>query len=354
MDSAPNILIMDNDETTGSYYVLFFIYDFLAKSGIGNELDSLITINQFYKYFKEFNVFRPNLEYFLKTMNQMKTDGSLDRVCIYTNQLDVRYIDNYSKWVASDGKVWSPPEILRIMYNKLAHNKKFIDGMFTRPFMASNNVYNNYPVKDLAKVFRHFYPNQPVRLDKTIFIDDRYQEHYIINTSNSGTDKLSRYPMSPYYRSLPENAFDIILNAILKRNNISLEKYPDAVKLRQKIQQEWSEKNKEIKQLELDNPIKSDLLNTLAKDFKQFYLSKGLTNSITKNIKNARVRAEPNVNQRIREKRLKESITKSITKRNRGEKERNKTNKGGKGNKGEQREKRERNQIKRRTTKRRY
>jgi hypothetical protein len=240
------------------------------------------------------------------------------------------------------------------MYNKLAHNKKFIDGMFTRPFMASNNVYNNYPVKDLAKVFRHFYPNQPVRLDKTIFIDDRYQEHYIINTSNSGTDKLSRYPMSPYYRSLPENAFDIILNAILKRNNISLEKYPDAVKLRQKIQQEWSEKNKEIKQLELDNPIKSDLLNTLAKDFKQFYLSKGLTNSITKNIKNARVRAEPNVNQRIREKRLKESITKSITKRNRGEKERNKTNKGDKGNKGEQREKRERNQIKRRTTKRRY
>lgn len=322
MDSAPRILIMDNDETTGSYYLLFFIYDFLAKSGIGPELDSLVTINQFYKFFKKFNVFRPNLEYFLKSMNQLKTDGTLNKICIYTNQLDVRYIDNYQKWIASDGKVWSPPEILRIMYNKLAHNKKFIDGMFTRPYVPSNNIYGNYPVKDLAKVFRHFYPNQPVKLDKTIFIDDRYQEHYIINTSNSGTDNLSRYPMPPYYKSLPENAFDILLNSILKRNNISLEGQPDAIKLRQEIYNEWSKKNKEIKELEIDNPIKSDLFNNLAKDFKQFYLSKGSSNSISKNIKNAKVReirGEQNVDQRIRDKKLKESITKSITKRNRGE-----------------------------------
>ncbi len=322
MESIPKILIMDNDETTGSYYILFYIYEFLAKSGIGGELDSLITINQFYRFFKDNQVFRPNLEYFLKTMNQLKSEGVLNKVCIYTNQLDVRYIDNYQKWTASDGKIWSPPEILRILYNKLAHNKKFIDGMFTRTFIPGNDVYGSYPVKDLAKVFREFYPNEPVRLEKTLFIDDRYQEHYIINTSNSGTDSSSRYPTPPYYKALPENAFDILLNSILKKNKISLEKYPDAIKLRQEIQRDWSTKNQEIKELELQNKINPGFLNNLAKEFKQFYLSKGLTNSISKVVKNARNRTKrgnnTNVDQRIKES-LAKSANKSITKRNKNE-----------------------------------
>ncbi len=71
------------------------------------------------------------------------------------------------------------------MYNKLVHHKMF------NWAISSNNIYNNDPVEDLDKVFRNFCPNQPVKLDKTIFIDDCYQKHYIINTSNSSTGRLS-------------------------------------------------------------------------------------------------------------------------------------------------------------------
>ena len=43
-DEIPKILILDNDETTGSYYLLFSLYDLLALSNFGKHLDSKKTM----------------------------------------------------------------------------------------------------------------------------------------------------------------------------------------------------------------------------------------------------------------------------------------------------------------------
>jgi hypothetical protein len=86
----PKILILDNDETTGSYYILFSVYDFLRESTLGRNLNAKKTLQVLIDYFEKYNVFRPGLRQFLQGVSDLKQQGKIDKVCIYTNQLDVR------------------------------------------------------------------------------------------------------------------------------------------------------------------------------------------------------------------------------------------------------------------------
>ena len=154
LGSIPRILILDNDETTGSYYLLFYLYDFLAKSSLNGKLNTSKTFRVLLKEFDKLKVFRPGLRTFLKSMNTLKESGKIDKVCIYTNQLDVRGVPGYKVLTTVDGgdkREWSVPDMLRVLFNMLVKDSGFIDAVYTRP--TTYNVQEEYPTKDFVRVF---------------------------------------------------------------------------------------------------------------------------------------------------------------------------------------------------------
>jgi hypothetical protein len=289
LTSIPRILILDNDETTGSYYLLFYLYDFLAKSSLNGKLNTSKTFRVLLKEFDKLKVFRPGLRTFLKSMNTLKQSGKIDKICIYTNQLDVRGIPGYKVLTTSDGIEWSVPDILRVLFNMIAKDSGFIDAVYTRP--ATYNVQEEYPTKDFVRVFRDLYPSMDVNLSRTMFVDDRFHRKYIIDSSRSGTDENSRIPIEPYRVTLPSNSFSEVLNQILRTNKIVL--HHDS-KLRNTIEDGWIDMNERVSLIGKE-PSNSNIesfanLKSLGIYLTQFYLSKENTNSISQTRRNGKKR----------------------------------------------------------------
>jgi hypothetical protein len=142
----------------------------------------------------------------------MKKAGQIDKVCIYTNQLDIRDVPSYPQWKTADGLSWSVPSMIAYMFNIMVGGR-LIDALYTRP--VEYNSRNEYPVKDLYRVFSDLYPGEAVDLSMTFMIDDVYDKRYIIDSSKSGTDTNVRIPIPPYRRQLRKDVFYRIVNRIL-------------------------------------------------------------------------------------------------------------------------------------------
>jgi hypothetical protein len=293
LGSIPRILILDNDETTGSYYLLFYLYDFLAKSSLNGKLNTSKIFRVLLKEFDKLKVFRPGLRTFLKSMNTLKESRKIDKVCIYTNQLDVRGIPGYKVLTTSDGIEWSVPDMLRVLFNMLVKDSGFIDAVYTRP--TTYNVQEEYPTKDFVRVFNDLYPEMDVNLTHTMFVDDRFHRKYIIDSSRSGTDENSRIPIEPYRVTLPSNSFSEVLNAILRTNKLVL--HHDS-KLRNTIEDGWIDMNERVSLMSKE-PSNSNMesfgnLKSLGVYLTQFYLSKENTNSISQTRRNGKKRGNSN------------------------------------------------------------
>lgn len=251
-DKVHRILILDNDETTGSYYILFSLYDLLALSHFGSRLDSRKTLESLAKSCEEFGVFRPGLRSFLRQIAEMKRSGEIEKLCLYTNQLDVRDVYHHPHWKTKDGVTWSVPLMISKMFALMVDDDKFIDELFTRP-LGNVPQINNYPVKDLARVFSSLYPKEPVDLSRTIFVDDLHHKKYIIDSSKSGTDKESRCNIPAYSRQLPKDAFGVIIDRILRIHGIELHWHNSI--LRDSIESGWLHMNSNIKNLHTGSGI---------------------------------------------------------------------------------------------------
>ena len=241
---AHKVLILDNDETTGSYYILFSLYDLFALSHFGHRLDSRKTLEILVRSCEEFGVFRPGLRAFLGQVLDMKQKGTIEKVCLYTNQLDVRQVYHHPHWKTRDGKVWSVPLMIQEMFNILVGDSEFIDRLFTRPVGDVNQI-EKYPVKDLARVYKDIYPKDKVDLSKTLFVDDLHQRKYIIDSTKSGTDRYSRCAIPPYSRQLPKNTFQIIMERILNAHGMELHWHNSI--LRDSVESGWLHMNSNIR-----------------------------------------------------------------------------------------------------------
>ncbi len=246
------VLILDNDETTGSYYILFSLYDLLALSHFGDKLDSQKTLESLCRSCEEFGVFRPGLRAFLKEIEGMKREGLVEKLCLYTNQLDVRDVYHHPHWKTKDEITWSVPLMISKMFNIMAENDEFIDELYTRPIGNVKQI-NNYPVKDLARVFSDLYPKEKVNLEKTMFVDDLHHRKYIIDSSNSKTDKASRCPIPAYSRQLPKDAFKVIVDRILRIHGLELHWHNSI--LRDSIESGWIHLNSGLRNLHTGHSV---------------------------------------------------------------------------------------------------
>lgn len=220
MAPPPRILILDNDETTGSYNLLFHLYDLFATTDFGKHLDPATTLSVITRHALGAGVFRKGLQHLLQCAATLKSDGRIDKIVMYTNQLDVRHVRGMPIW-RTQGVEWSVPLMLQIMLVYLADDPGLIDVILTRPISGSDSgARTEYPVKDLTRAFKAVYPSRPVDLRKTVFLDDLADETTIIDSSMSHTDTHSRMRLPAYSIRLSPQTFRRIVYSVINENGL--------------------------------------------------------------------------------------------------------------------------------------
>ena len=256
----PRLLILDNDETTGSYLILFYLYDLFAESEFGLALDPALTLTILAAYFQAMNIFRPGLDTFLKSVATLKSSGRIDGIVMYTNQLDVRHIKDVPIWKPK-GHQWCVPMMIHVMLVYLADYPKLIDEILTRPVGSGLPAY---PVKDFVRAYRAIIPIGPINLEKTLFIDDLASEPYLVDSSQSATDKNSRIHVPPYSRKLLDGSFRLIIKAVLAANKIEASQAD--LDLIDAFEQKWLRANEKVQDRNLDTRM-DELLPVLKSVF---------------------------------------------------------------------------------------
>ncbi len=254
--SAPRILILDNDETTGSYHLLFFIESFLNfAEQLGHSVDYNKTIQLIAAYSLETNILRPGMQRFIREASRLKRARRIDKIVIYTNQLSM----------AEEGFTWSTPEMIADMMSSIADDPHFIDLLITRDNCPSLPQINGYVVKDLVRPFTELYPNKVPNFSNTLFIDDRASPPYAYDSSRTNTSTNSFLPISPYRNKLPYTAIvELCLQIILINNMHDTEELEEVLTL---LNREWVLINDRCSTTNEDPAI----LNDITKKLKQFY-----------------------------------------------------------------------------------
>ncbi len=174
----PKIIILDNDETTGSYKLIFLLYEFLLKSKVGKYIDLGTVVHIIKHYYSQNNnapsMIRPHVGMFLNTLIQLRNQEKIDHIVMLTNQY------TGVLWTDSTNNRWTISEIIAALLFLEAGGKESNElwsAIITRDLNAP--VVDGYNIKYLSRVFRAL--NIPVEAwsyKNVWFIDDYASDRY--------------------------------------------------------------------------------------------------------------------------------------------------------------------------------
>ena len=151
-------VILDNDETTGSYLILHSIIKSIKY--LGNNIDPSFfgyILEKLAVYMVRESIFRPGLIEFLRTLVKLKKEGKIDAIIMYTNQNEPNQILSSSL-----------PRCIQYMFMFLVPGFVF-DKILSRPENPTT-VNNVYP-KQFKRVL-DLYPERPLDISNMLFFDD--------------------------------------------------------------------------------------------------------------------------------------------------------------------------------------
>lgn len=195
-------VILDNDETTGSYTIVFGIL--LALQTIPNlPMTTVATILQRLGTWMIRNqVFRPGLRYFLKSLLELKRQGKIDTVIMYTNQKESPIPSSYTNQGTDYlPLLWSVPLAIAYMFCYLMGDI-VVDVILSRPDTVTYGQ-NQVILKYWTRIFEMF-PDRPHDIRSMIFFDDMACPKYISadGIPRHAVQEDCWYRVQPYYRSL--------------------------------------------------------------------------------------------------------------------------------------------------------
>ena len=209
-------IILDNDETTGSYAILFAIIHTLHQ--IPNiKMSTVATILQrLGTWMIRNHVFRPGLRMLLQTILQLKYENKIDIVIMYTNQKDDDPPESYNEAGGDFLPVlWSVPMCIAYMFCYLMGDN-VINMIMSRP---ANHIRlpNGIIMKHWYRVLQQF-PDRPIDIRSMIFIDDLACPAYIspVSIPRNATDPSCWYRVDPYKRKLSEREIYACLEVCCK------------------------------------------------------------------------------------------------------------------------------------------
>lgn len=165
---SPTILVLDLDETLGSFGLLFSIFTILQRIPKYSSFVPNLVVKPFLKLLIDDEIFRPGIEDFIKCISKMKRDKLIDYICINTNQS--LPIDPSNKWSVTMFIV----ECLHTMAGE-----EFIDRVYTRD--TSNRIIKNgnylpsvdIPKKDINRIMKDFSTSESI--ENITFVDNMPQ-----------------------------------------------------------------------------------------------------------------------------------------------------------------------------------
>ncbi len=213
---ALRAVILDNDETTGSYGIVFAILSALQTIP-DLKMSTVATILQrLGTWMVRNHVFRPGLRLFLKTLLELKKQGKLDVVIMYTNQKEHPIPDSYD---INDTDylplLWSAPLSIAYMFCYLMGDN-VINVILSRPEHVQKHT-NQIIFKYWSRVFDLF-PDRPLDIRSMIFFDDVASPKYILSQGipKHAVQEDCWYRVPPYSRKLNDREIYQCLHHCLK------------------------------------------------------------------------------------------------------------------------------------------
>lgn len=199
--SAPlRAVILDNDETTGSYGIVFAIIITLKHFGHNNKDQLFEILIRLARWMNAHHCFRPGLVQLLHTLISLRRHKKIDAVIMYTNQKEA------PKHPSDDDTQFflnSIPECIAFMMTVLVGEKVF-DHILTRPHSTPVTTGHTFP-KHFHRVL-NLYPEKPKDIRDIVFVDDLAYPAYILADSipRCNVEKDAWYPVDPYFRVLTQ------------------------------------------------------------------------------------------------------------------------------------------------------
>lgn len=193
MGSEPPLraVVLDNDETTGSYGLLFALICVFRE-------EPIITNTRFKRFLKNLAIwmltnglFRPGIQNLLYTITTLRKRGLIDKIIMYTNQTENPYSNQYLD---------SAPSCIAYMMNCISKQSVF-------DTILAKDGYSPLAAQYTPKTFRRIldlFPDKPNDIRNIVFVDDMASpEHIQPDTIPPQLQSANCwYSIMPYYRHL--------------------------------------------------------------------------------------------------------------------------------------------------------
>jgi hypothetical protein len=200
MQTPLRAVVLDNDETTGSYRLLFTILHILRRMNpiVMPYVAGVLT--RLARWMVYQNVFRPGLTHLLKTIVELKKNGFIDVIVMYTNQNELEPRSDFKFEEGWPPFLYSPPQCIAFMLDSLIDTTIF-DCIISRP--KYTETINGYIPKRFSRILEHF-PEFPKDISKIVFVDDNATSKGIAATDipRQNVRASCWYRVDPYYKAL--------------------------------------------------------------------------------------------------------------------------------------------------------
>ena len=196
-------IVLDNDETTGSYLLLFAFINAVQRDGDLTYAYLASLFRTLALWMVRHTVFRPGIRALLQKIRDLKSEKSIDAVIMYTNQtegnLPISYLDERGEY---PDFLNSPAKTIAYMLECLLQEKLF-DHILTRPRQQLPEKGGFYP-KRFERIL-NLYPEYPKDISRCVFIDDYACPQFIKAEGIEIIHSDSWYCIAPYVRILSED-----------------------------------------------------------------------------------------------------------------------------------------------------
>lgn len=197
-------IILDNDEATGSYGILFALISVFRT-------DPHITNTRFKQILKQLalwmlthGLFRPGIQNLLYTITTLRRRNLIDRIIMYTNQTENPYSNQYLE---------SAPMCIAFMFNCISKQTVF-DYILAKD--GNSPQAAQYTPKSFQRILDLF-PSKPKDIRNIVFVDDMaspsHIQSHMIEPQLQSADCW--YSIMPYYQHLDKESVHKCLKYVL-------------------------------------------------------------------------------------------------------------------------------------------
>ncbi len=212
-------VILDNDETTGCYTLVFSLVNYLSKHVLEYYDQIEVIFTKLALFMEEHHLFRPGLRALLKDLCALRRDGHIDKIFMYTNQRHQVPLEDQG---TMHELLHSVPMAISFMMNVLADDEDVFDHHYTRPIehWGQTGVIPKY----FSRIFET-HKEYEINMQYMIFVDDMAHPNYIKSDGflDHQIKEHSWYRVEPYYATLEDEQLEHFMFLLFEKKWITEE-----------------------------------------------------------------------------------------------------------------------------------